>query len=287
MAFTVPSFRLSPSWNTPHQDGSATTVRTRIAIPYLNAKGSQIYILPGMAGRFGICFNEGLEWLWRTLLGSGYLQLRCSLLGCPRLKGNAESTNFVPPRILSATGISYPQDIAASRSGRQLSVIDLDVSGTVSCVHTVRHVPAVTGPALTAIDSWTFSPAYLEGKAVASNISLNILFNPGAAPASRVPLEPADWSWQARQPDYVPPRVSSAFYAVYPDGAVPGTVVLDVRVDKNGSINGAAAIRDIPSLTQSVTTAIGKWNFAPGAIGGEPIAAHTVVAFVFQAPEIP
>jgi TonB family protein len=87
------------------------------------------------------------------------------------------------------------------------------------------------------------------------------------------------------QSKYEPPAVLSTAEALYPLNSVAsGTVVLEVELDKNGSIDSVRVLRDIPSLTAPAVAAVKKWKFSAAKLDGEGIASRIPVAFAFVPP---
>lgn len=195
-------------------------------------------------------------------------------------------TNFVSPRLVSAGDVLYPGTDAAAGGLVQLAV-DLDSHGSVISVNTVRYIPSLTAAAVDAVMGWTFSPGFLDGNAVASTISVNFLFDPGTSPMKPVVLTPPDERWKAaEQPLYIAPQTSAAWFAAYPIGGPPATVVLDVSVNRAGEVRHTAAVYNVPSLTKDVIAAMNRWTFLPATFRGDPVEGHTVAAFVYHAPLI-
>lgn len=86
---------------------------------------------------------------------------------------------------------------------------------------------------------------------------------------------------------YEPPTVISTAEALYPINSVAsGTVVLEVHLDKSGSIDSVEVLHDIPSLTGPAITAVKKWRFGAAKLDGHGIASVIPVAFTFVPPNV-
>jgi hypothetical protein len=194
-----------------------------------------------------------------------------------------DAANFVPPRVISAGGIAYPDP---STGGVVELWLNLDKNGYVRSVHTVRDVPPLTAAVANAVTGWMFSPAFVNGAAVASNILVCAAFNPGTLPSKTISLTQPTWSWLSERPAYMPPEVSSAWSATYPESAAGATVVLDLSLNKEGAVRRSAAIYTTPNLTETAVSAAAHWKFEPGKFEGTAIASHGVAAFIFRAPAI-
>jgi TonB family protein len=88
-------------------------------------------------------------------------------------------------------------------------------------------------------------------------------------------------------PQYEPPTVVSTAEALYPINSVAsGTVVLEVHLDKTGSIDSVQVLHSIPSLTGPAVTAVKKWKFGAAKLDGHGIASVIPVAFTFVPPNV-
>ncbi|HXH07494.1 MAG TPA: energy transducer TonB [Vicinamibacterales bacterium] len=56
-----------------------------------------------------------------------------------------------------------------------------------------------------------------------------------------------------------------------------GTVVLRVRVAKDGSVADVDVLQSFPALTDAAVKAVEQWRFAPARLGGRPVEATTTV----------
>lgn len=200
--------------------------------------------------------------------------------------------NFVPPRAVSASDLTYPETIV---SGLVLLSVSLDRAGHLTGIETLRDVPSATARSLIAAQNWQFASASLDGQAVDSSLTLHLLFNPANVTSRRVDLNGLDLNASlpigASAPNnqyYVPPHVKFAVFASDPATTLTsGPVALDVRVDRTGRVRRAWAIfTSSRSLTNAAISAAKKWRFTPGSLHGAPIESDTVVVFVFRPPTI-
>jgi outer membrane biosynthesis protein TonB len=192
---------------------------------------------------------------------------------------------FVPPDILTAGDVPYP--INSIAAGVVTLAVNLSSAGHVTGVQTVRDLPGVTSLATGAVQTWTYSPATLNGKPVASTLIVNVVFCSGFLPSDNIPLAPPA-QFQPASPSaaaFAPPQLVSATFAPYPPNSIGvGAVVLDVTIDSTGNVAGVATIRDVPSLTASALGALRNWSFSQATFKDNAIASHMVVAFVFRSP---
>lgn len=195
------------------------------------------------------------------------------------------SPHFVAPDITSATDIAYPIDTLAS--GLVSLQVNLTAAGQVENVLVVRDIPGLAARAISAVTSWTFTPAKLDGQAVESTINVHVVFNPGARQNQNLQLVPGAPVPQPNPAGYLPPALSQVSYATYPPNSIAqGAVVLDAQIDKFGQIKKLTAIRAVPSLTQAATAAAKTWSLNPAELNDKPQDANLAIAYVFRSPTI-
>jgi periplasmic protein TonB len=203
---------------------------------------------------------------------------------CPAKK----PAQFVPANLTAATDIPYPS--TSLDAGVVTLSIALDNSGQVTAVSILRDIPSVSALAIAAVRSWTYAPATLDGKPVASTLTINILYDPGFLGADNIPLPPPAQTQPISKKDlpFAAPQLNSATFAPYPAKAkAQGTVVLNITLDTNGNASNVAILCDIPPLTASATQALKNWNFTAATYDEKPIPSHMIIAVVFRAPSAP
>lgn len=86
----------------------------------------------------------------------------------------AGSPAFIPPQIASAAFAAYPPQSVAW--GTVVLNVTIAPSGQVKRVHAVKSVPALTSAAETAVKSWSFRPATLDGRPVSAECVIAFVF---------------------------------------------------------------------------------------------------------------
>jgi TonB family protein len=85
--------------------------------------------------------------------------------------------------------------------------------------------------------------------------------------------------------EYEPPTVISTAEALYPINSVAsGTVILEVNLDKRGTIDEVSVFHGIASLAKPAITAVKKWKFGPAKLDGYGVSSKIPVAFTFVPP---
>jgi outer membrane biosynthesis protein TonB len=193
--------------------------------------------------------------------------------------------HFIPPNVLKAGPIPYPA--SSLDAGVVTLSINLDNAGQIASVDILRDLSSVSGLAISAVHSWTFSPATLDGKPVPCNLVVNIVYDPGFLGADNIPLPPPAQVQPITKngPAYLPAQLTTASFAPYPPKTkAQDSVVFNVSLDANGNVAKVATLRDVPPLTGSALGALKKWSFSPATYDGNPIASTMVVAIVFHSP---
>jgi TonB family protein len=86
-------------------------------------------------------------------------------------------------------------------------------------------------------------------------------------------------------PKYDLPEVTHAEEVIYPvNAALPGTVVLQVSLDKEGKIEDVKTVRDFPPFSAEALKSVKKWKFKPARRDGKGVRSTMAIAFSFQQP---
>jgi outer membrane biosynthesis protein TonB len=153
-----------------------------------------------------------------------------------------ESAHFIPANVSKAGNIPYPA--SSLDAGVVTLSVDLDKTGQVTGVGILRDISSVSGPAAAAVRSWTYAPATLDGKPVASTLTINIVYDPGFLGANNIPLPPPSQVQPISTKDLFPAQLNTATFAPYPAKAkVQGAVVLNVTLDTKGNAAKVATLR--------------------------------------------
>jgi TonB family protein len=196
-----------------------------------------------------------------------------------------EESHFQPPEAASISDVTIPFPSIANGT----VVLDVMISekGEVRNVQVRRDIASVTEQAVSSVKTWKFAPARLNGKTVASRMTVAVTFNPAPPLAEDIPLPPLiHQDDEARiQSSYQPPEVTRATFPTYPVDAVwPGTVILEACINKAGKAESTKVLRDAPPFTTMSTQAVHDWRFMPATLNGRPVESKVVLVFCFRAP---
>jgi len=218
-----------------------------------------------------------------TVLAVGVLTAVCLTAGVGA-KGQSHG-KYHAAGLGQASEIAYPMN--ASAPGIVTLDASVDGSGTVQNVSVVRDVPPFTNAAVSAVKTWQFTPALVEGQGVPGVVRVNVAFNPYNPSGVGLPGETFQPVAGNAVGNFVPAGVTKAHYANYPPNTVAsGTVVLQVHVGHEGKVHGAVVVRGKGGLTGAATAAAKTWVFTPGTYEGKNVSSDVVVGFVFASPQM-
>lgn len=84
-------------------------------------------------------------------------------------------------------------------------------------------------------------------------------------------------------PKYTPPDIAAGNYITYPiNSEASGVVVIAVHLDGAGQIKKTEVLRDIPSLTAPVLTAVNNWTFKPATLRGKAVDSTIIVNIAYN-----
>jgi outer membrane biosynthesis protein TonB len=198
-----------------------------------------------------------------------------------------QAPTYQPASLVRASQIPYPPNTITP--GLVTLDVSVDATGAVQKIVAVRDVPPLTDAVRTAVNTWKFTPAVKGGQRVSGVVRVNVVFNPfnpGDVSIPNKPLPPPE-TGASLAGLFQPPDLKTANYATYPVNTVAsGTIVLDVKVGVDGSMQGARVLGGGAGgpLTGMATRGVHDWSFAPATYEGQPTVAHTVVAYVFPSP---
>lgn len=207
-----------------------------------------------------------------------------SLMAGVWVQGQAPQPKYRAATLAQAGGIAYP--INAQQPGFVSVNVNVGPDGSVRQANVVHDVPPLTNAVQTALTSWQFTPATLNGQAVPGIVPVDVAFNPFNPSGVGLPGESFQSSATAASGDYQPAVWQNANYANYPPNTVAsGTVVLQVHVTAGGQVSKVQVLRGKGVLTDPSVTAVKTWSFAPATYKGKAVGSDVAVALVFASPQ--
>jgi hypothetical protein len=192
-----------------------------------------------------------------------------------------QASGFSPPVPLSLVTTPYPPQ--ALMGGEVVLDALIDSGGKLAELNVVHGATPFLEPVLSAVRTWTFSPAQMGGGAVEARIGIVFQF-----PQSFMP------KLIAREHKYDEPSEDSAGHGALPVTTVEpnyppnttteGSVALYDVVDPQGQVTSTRVLRDVEPLTAATIAASQQWHFAPGKQAGANTDSAVILVVTFRRP---
>jgi outer membrane biosynthesis protein TonB len=210
---------------------------------------------------------------------------------CTVSSGRSQTTRtriFHSAEVISASGVQIPFNSVAN--GIVELYLTISATGTVDEVQVARPLASVTEEAAHAVKSWTFAPATMRGKPIASRLKVAVVFCPafgygaGEILLPPVSVESEKETGGSSLPS-LSPEITAAKYPNYSGAQMTGgTVVLRVLIGAEGKPGLVRVVYGQPPLVDNASLAVKDWKFAPARLNGNEVISGIVVALVFRAP---
>jgi TonB family protein len=172
----------------------------------------------------------------------------------------------------------------------------VDDQGNTVRVRPLRTTAPYTELVIQAVKAWRFSPAQelLEPPArspaeplvrsIAANVLVAALFRPPAIYANTTSAEPArDVSGPS---DDVPFPLTTATPALHPFARDPGVVLVEGRLNADGTVGDARVRSSRPPFDDAALDAARQWQFRPARVARGPNSSRIYLMFGFRTPEV-
>jgi hypothetical protein len=202
----------------------------------------------------------------------------------PQAESPAQQTEgFTPPVPLSLVATPYPPQ--AIFGGEVVLDALIDANGKLEDLRVVRGQAPFVEPVLGAVNTWSFLPAHLEGRAVEARLSIVFQFPQSFLP----PLTTRERKYEepaADSGDHGPLPISTLEPEYPVNSTADGSVVLYEVVDNKGEVTSTDVLRDVGSLTTPTVAASREWRFVPGKQAGANTESGVVVVVTFRRPAL-
>lgn len=192
------------------------------------------------------------------------------------------------PTPLSLVASSYPSQ--ALFGGEVVLDALIDSRGRLAETKAVRGASPFLENVLSAVRTWSFFPARLNGQAVAAGIGITFQFSQSYEPPHTTPAHNYDEA-VAGATDRGPLPVVTVEPPYPATGVGDGSVILYNLVGRQGQLTSLQVLSDSEPLTAAAVAAVHQWSFVPGRRAGTDTdsAAIVVVAFrrVESTPSVP
>ncbi len=191
------------------------------------------------------------------------------------------ASGFSPPVPVSLVATPYPPQ--ALMGGEVVLDALIDSGGRLAELNVVNGAAPFLEPVLSAVRTWTFSAAQMDGRAVEARIGIVFQF-----PQSFMP------KLIAREHKYDEPSEDSAGHGALPVTTVEpnyppnttaeGSVALYDVVDPQGQVTSTRVLRDVEPLTAATLAASQQWHFVPGKQAGANTDSAVILVVTFRRP---
>jgi TonB family protein len=202
-----------------------------------------------------------------------------------------------PTKIKDVRPVYPPEAQAAKVQGVVIVEARIEPDGTVSDVAILRSIPLLDQAALDAVQQWKFTPTLVGGKAVPVIMTATVNFRldrgrggvAGGVPGGVVGgvTGGVDSKGAVRIGGTIPPPtkikdVRPAYPLEAQAGRVQGVVIVEARVEADGTVSDVRVLRSIPLLDQAALDAVKQWEFTATLLDGKPVPVIMTVTVNFR-----
>jgi hypothetical protein len=192
---------------------------------------------------------------------------------------------YQTPRLITAIPPSSPWNAVIGNT--VLATVELDQKGTMTQVRVLEGVTPFVEEAERSISQWQFDPARLDGNAVATEVSVIMMFRPHSFGNFGVGGPTLGFTKpDIPQGDHpaLPITVFDPELPVLSYLNPPGVVIFDLELSEDGLIHRMRLINDVPAVAERARQAVKRWNFMPAVRNGKPVRSTMLVAISFVPP---
>jgi len=201
--------------------------------------------------------------------------------------GAGQRERFRPARVVSVTEVHNADPILGVSSGIVVLEVKVDENGKMEGVTARRDIEPLTPHVARWVQEWTFAPARLNGKRIASIVTVAAAVSPSGlyGMGSALPAAKESPDASEREALFRPPQVLDAIYPGYPlTNLISGAAAVEATISETGEVGDIKVLRDVAPLTSAATSAIKGWKFQAATLRGKPVAAKVVLALVYRSP---
>jgi TonB family protein len=240
--------RPGPVWVPNREDADAKGVGAAVPIHY------------------AVALLRQKEIAWHTVAGSSG----------PSGNAAVEDQGFSAPVPLSLVACTFPPQALLGGEVELDSLID--AAGRLVEIRVVRGTSPFLEKALGAVQTWSFSPARMDGHAVPARIGVTFQFSQSGARAAAVR--------KYDEPSKVwPDRGAVPVVTVEPTaiaGERDGSVILYESVGPQGVLTSTKVFGDSESLAPAALTAASQWRFVAGRRAGADSDSTEIVVLTIR-----
>lgn len=217
---------------------------------------------------YAIALLKQKEIAWHTVEG----------FSTPPEKDPEQNKGFAAPVPLSLVACSFPPQALLGGEVELDSLIDAE--GRLVEIRVVRGASPFLEKVLGAVQTWSFSPARLEGRAVPARIGITFQFSQsqqraGTALTRKYDMPSKIWADRGAVPVLtVEPNTGA--------GGRDGSVILYESIGPQGQIGSTKIFSDSELLAPATLAAVNQWRFIPGRHAGADSESTQIVVFAIR-----
>ncbi len=167
--------------------------------------------------------------------------------------------------------------------GQVLVEVTVGVDGSVSVVRSLRETAMFTERLIGAVRTWRFAPAQESVASVESKVLVAGVFR---APTFTSPTLGEPIRDAGAPSEEVPFPLTVAVPPFPPLARDPGVVLIEARVDPNGTVVDARVRQPSPPFDDPALGAARQWRFRPARVRGKAVASLVYIVFAFPVPVV-
>lgn len=189
----------------------------------------------------------------------------------------SESSGVMPPKLLHAPDVEYPQQAAeAGAAGTAVVRCVITAEGSVTACRVLRSVPMLDGAIVDALQKSRYTPPQCE----ANPVAMSHLFSVTVVPPTRDGEVP-DWPALAKQckevrrPDFISGR-NPIYTLEARRNRTEGLVAVRCVITTEGTLTACHVVKSLPAMDQSVLDALATHRYTPVLCDGKPTSMRYV-----------
>ncbi len=216
------------------------------------------------------------------------------ILACILGAGLSAQEAFSPARYRAGTVPAVP--VTALGGGQVLLELAVNREGRVTSVSPLRTTPPFTDLVIGAVRDWQFVPAEEDVRPeparadkpasrmpVPSTVLVAAVFRPPALSGPTLGEAPRDITSASAETAF---PLATTVPQFPPLALNSGVVLLEARVDRDGTVADATVIRSAPPFDDAALKAARQWRFRPARVRGTPVTTRVYILFGFPVPVV-
>jgi TonB family protein len=201
--------------------------------------------------------------------------------------------SFSPARYRTGAVPAVPALVVGG--GQVILELAIDRDGRVTVVTPLRTTPPFTNLLTDAVRDWHFSPAREDVRqnstradelqtSVESKVLVAAVYRPPAMNAPTLGELPKNIASPSTDVAF-PLTIAAPLFP--PSARASGVVLLETRVNRDGSVGESTVVRSAPPFDDAARAALRKWKFRPAHVRGVPVSTFVYLLFGFPVPVAP